>query len=424
MKSSNRTRDTVVVGAGIVGVATALNLLRAGRSVTLIDRRAPGEETSSGNGGILVSSSIVPVTVPGLLRKVPQMLASRKGALFFRWNYLPRMMPWLVRYLSHCRPDEARRIAAGLAPLVADSLDEHQHLSKGTHAQRRIRPRPYAFVYRDRASFEADAFAWRIREENGISWRTVEGDAVSEMEPALNPVYRYLAIFDHQHGTIDGPGEYVKELAGAFAEEGGSLEQREIMELKRKADGRIILRASGESIEAEFIVIAAGAWSGRLLASIGVKVPLESERGYHVELLSPSMTPHHALMLTDAKCVVTPMNERVRLAGLVEFGGLDAGPSQAPIRSLVALARRAFPKLTFERHTEWMGHRPAPSDSLPVIGSVPGCRGLMLAFGHHHVGMTSGPKTGRLISDLITGRQPQLEMSPYSVSRFSGAALR
>jgi D-amino-acid dehydrogenase len=422
--SVNRVTDTVVVGAGIVGVATALNLLRAGQSVTLIDRLAPGEETSSGTGGILVSSSIVPVTVPGLLRKAPRMLASRDGPLYMRWTYLPRLMPWLLRYLSHCRPEETRRIATALAPLVADSLDEHQRLAEGTAAMRRICPRPYALAYRDRAAFQADAFAWRLREENDISWRTVEGDAILELEPALNPVYRHLAIFDHQHGTIDGPGEYVKDLASAFVGEGGSLEQREITELRRNADGKVLLSARGEIIEAEHIVIAAGAWSGRLLASIGVKVPLETERGYHIELLRPSMTLHHALMLTDAKCVVTPMRERVRLAGLVEFGGLDAGPSKAPIRNLLALAGRAFPKLTFERHTEWMGHRPAPSDSLPVIGSVPGCRGLMLAFGHHHVGMTSGPKTGRLISDLITGRQTQLDLSPYHVSRFAGAALR
>jgi D-amino-acid dehydrogenase len=420
--SVNGVTNTVVVGAGIVGVATALNLLRAGQSVTLIDRLAPGEETSSGTGGILVSGSIVPVTVPGLIRKAPRMLARADGPLFIRWTYLPCLIPWLLRYLSHCRAGETRRIATALAPLVADSLDEHQRLAEGTAAMRRICPRTYAFAYRDRAAFQADAFAWRLREENAISWRTVEGDAISELEPALNPVYRHLVIFDHQHGTIDGPGEYVKDLASAFVGEGGKLEQREITELRRNTDGKVLLSASGEMIEAEHIVIAAGAWSGRLLASIGVKVPLESERGYHIDLLNPSITLNNALMLTDAKCVATPMTGKVRLAGLVEFGGLDAGPSQAPIRNLIALAGRAFPKLTFERHTEWMGHRPAPADSLPIIGAVPGCPGLFVAFGHHHVGMTSGPKTGRLISDLITGRQAQLDMSPYQISRFGGAS--
>ena len=414
----------VVVGAGIVGVATAINLLRAGRRVVLLDRQAPGEGTSCGSGGILVSSSIVPVTVPGLLTKAPRMLARSDGPLYLRWRYLPRLMPWLLRYLSHCRAGATRRIAMGLAPLVADSLDEHRRLARGSAAERRIQARPYAMVYRDRAAFLADAFAWRLREEQGITWQTVEGDALAELEPALNPAYRHAAILSHQHGTLDEPGEYIKELAQTFVEEGGSVEQREVTALVRKADGKVALRCNGDAREAEHIVVAAGAWSGRLLASIGVRIPLESERGYNIELLEPSTTLRHAIMLTDAKCVVTPMSGKLRVAGLVEFAGLDAGPSAAPIRTLIALASCAFPKLTFERHTEWMGHRPAPADSLPVIGKVPGCSGLSVAFGHHHVGMTSGPRTGRLVADLILGRQPQTDISPYQASRFAGASGR
>jgi len=424
MKSPANAKSAVVVGAGIVGVATAINLLRAGCRVTLIDRQAPGEGTSSGSGGILVSGSIVPVTVPGLLRKAPRMLARRNGPLYMRWSYLPRLMPWLLRYMSHCRADETRRIAAALAPLVADSLDEHRLLARGTAAEGRIRSGAYAIVYRDRAAYAADAFAWRLREENGITWRTVEGDAVAEFEPGLNPVYRHLAIFDDQHGYIDEPGEYVKDLARAFVEEGGTLDQREITAMIRNADSSVVLCADGQNILADNIVIAAGAWSGRLLATIGVKVPLESERGYHIDLLKPSIRVKNAMMFPDAKCVATPMTGKVRIAGLVEFGGLDAGPSQAPIRTLKAVVTRMFPKLTFERHVEWMGHRPAPADSLPVLGAVPGCRGLTVAFGHHHVGIASGPRTGRLIADQIVGRPPQLDMSPYVVTRFAGACPR
>ena len=419
-----REPEIVVVGAGIVGVATALNLLRAGRSVTLIDRQAPGEGTSFGSGGILASSSIVPLTVPGLIRKAPGMLVRSDGPLYLRWSYLLCLMPWLLRYLSHCRVDETRRIATALASLVVDSLDEHRRLAKGTAAERRIHSKAYAIVYRDRAAFDADAFAWHLREENGITWRTVEGEAVAELEPALNSAYRYLAIFDHQHGTIDEPGEYIKDLARVFVAEGGCLEQREITALIRNADGRIVLCVDGQKLEADNIIIAAGAWSGRLLASIGVKVPLESQRGYHIDLLNPSTTLNNAMLFTDAKCVVTSMTGKLRLAGLVEFAGLDAKPSHAPIRTLITLISRMFPKLTFERYTEWMGHRPALTDSLPVIGAVPGCPGLLVAFGHHHVGITSGAKTGRLMADLIIGRPSQMDMSPYQESRFGGASLR
>jgi D-amino-acid dehydrogenase len=415
--------NVIVVGAGIVGVATALNLLRAGRSVTLIDRQAPGKGTSFGSGGILASSSIVPLTMPGLIWKAPGMLVKSNGPLYLRWSYLLRLMPWLLHYLQHCRADETRRIATALAPLVVDSLDEHRRLAKGTAAENRIHSKAYAVVYRDRAAFAADAFAWYLRKENGITWRTVEGEAVAELEPSLNSAYRYLAIFDHQHGTIDEPGEYIKDLARAFVAEGGCLEQREVKALIRNADGRVALCTDGQNLEADHIIIATGAWSGRLLASIGVNIPLESQRGYHIELLNPSTTINNAMLLADAKCVVTTMSGKLRLAGLLEFGGLDAKPSQMPIRTLIALISRMFPKLTFEQHTEWMGHRPALPDSLPVIGAVPGYSGLLAAFGHHHVGITSGPKTGRLMANLITGRQSQLDMSPYQVSRFGSTSL-
>lgn len=416
-------REVVIVGAGIVGVATALNLLRAGRSVTLIDRQAPGKGASFGSGGILSSSSIVPLTMPGLIRKAPGMLIKPNGPLYLRWSYLLRLMPWLLHYLKHCRADETRRIAAALVPLVVDSLDEHRRLAKGTAAENRIHSKDYAVVYRDRAAFAKDAFAWYLRKENDITWRIVEGEAVAELEPALNSAYRYLAIFDHQHGTIDEPGEYIKDLARTFVAEGGCLEQREVKAMIRNADGRVALCTDGQNLEADHIIIAAGAWSGRLLASIGVNIPLESQRGYHIELLNPSTTINNAMLLADAKCVVTTMSGKLRLAGLLEFGGLDAKPSQMPIRTLIALISRIFPKLTFEQHTEWMGHRPALPDSLPVIGAVPGCSGLLVAFGHHHVGITSGPKTGRLMANLVIGRQSQLDMSPYQVSRFDSASL-
>jgi len=412
---------SVVVGAGIVGVAAAINLLRAGQSVTLIDRQVPGEGCSAGSGGILVSSSIVPVTLPGLVWKAVRMLVRPDGPLYLRWRYLPSMAPWLVRYLSHCRTSEAHRIAAALTPLVADSLDEHRHLAKGTAAERLIRETAYAFVYRNREAFAADTFAWRLREENGINWRVVEGGAVAEFEPALNAAYRYLAVFDGQHGFIDDPASYIRGLVNAFVAEGGCFRQLEIKALTRDASGRVALCAEGQNIHADDIVIAAGAWSGRLLATIGVGIPMESERGYHVELLGPSVKLNNALMIADAKCVVTPMSGRLRLAGLVEFGGLEAGPSEAPIRTLAALAGRMFPRLTFERQTAWMGHRPATVDSLPVIGAVPGCVGLTVATGHHHIGLTSGPRTGRLVADLIIGRQSQLPLLPYRVSRFADA---
>jgi len=416
-------RNTVVVvGAGIVGIATALCLQRHGRDVVLIDRLEPGEGASFGNAGVLASSSIIPVTVPGLLAKVPKLLVDPLGPLYLRWSYLPRMLPWLFDYLRHCSEKRVRHIARHMAPLVADSLDEHQRLAEQTPAASRIVTKPYSFVFPDRAAFEADRLAWALRAGHDISWDIVEGGAVRAQEPTLAPRYKCLVCLRHQHGLIDHPGAYVKELARAFAAAGGRIVTGSVTGFLRTGHRVTGVATEAEEIVADTVVVAAGAWSARLLKSAGIHVPLESERGYHIELRKPSIMPNGALMIADGKFVATPMGNDLRLAGLVEFGGLDAAASAAPIRTLLKRAEMVFPGITYEDHTEWLGHRPAISDSLPVLGPVDSHPGLVLAFGHHHVGMTSGPRTGRLIADLIVGRHPNIDLSPYNVARFSKAA--
>ncbi len=419
MPADQTTHGTVaVIGAGVIGIATALNLLREGRDVVLIDREAPGEGASFGNAGVLASSSIIPVTVPGLMFKVPKMLADPLGAVYLRWSYLPRMAPWLLKYLRHCTESSVRHIARHMAPLVADSLDEHQRLAQGTSAAARITTMPYSFVYSDRSVFEGDPLAWGLREEHGIPWDITEGDAVREQEPTLASKYKCLVNLRHQHGTIDHPGDYIKDLARAFTTGGGRIETADVTGFERSG-GRItgVTTATG-TVSAETVVVAAGAWSARLLKSLGINVPMETERGYHVELIKPSIKPNGALMIADGKFVATPMGDELRLAGLVEFGGLDAGPSKAPINTLLKRAEIVFPGIEYESNTEWLGHRPAVSDSLPVMGPVDDHPGLVLAFGHHHVGLTSGPRTGRLIADMVMGKQLNQDMASYNVARF------
>ncbi|MEK9754045.1 MAG: FAD-binding oxidoreductase [Rhodospirillaceae bacterium] len=411
--------SVIVVGAGIVGTATALNLQRRGRPVTLVDRAEPGEGTSYGSGAILVPSSIIPVTTPGLIGKLPSMLSDPLGPVYMRWSYLPRMLPWLMRYLAQTKPERVRHVARHMAPMVADSLDEHRALAAGTAAERYIHSLPYAFVFKSRAAFEADPFAWDLRRENGISWRTLEGDAVAEAEPALSQDYRFLAIFDDQHGLIDAPGDYIKALAGALAAGGGEIVSAEVKGFLRDGNRITGIETDRGRHEAETTVIAAGAWSARLLTTLGLDIPMETERGYHLDLLDPSMKPNMAMMIADGKFVCSPMPSRLRIAGLVEFGGLDAGPSAAPVNTLKTRLARVFPSLTYGEMKPWLGHRPAPVDSLPILGPIRGLDGLVCAFGHHHVGLTSGPRTARLIADMVAGRQPNIDLSPYSPGRFT-----
>lgn len=410
-------KHAAIIGAGIVGVSTAVWLQRAGWRVTLIDGKGVGEGASYGNGGVLASCSIIPVTVPGLLMKAPRMLLDPGQPLFLKWGYVPKLLPWLVKYLSHANAADVRRIAAAMHPIVGDSLADHQALSQGTGAEGWVVPSDYLFLYRDRAHFEGDAFGWSIRKAHGFEWDVLEGQAFREYDPAYGGDIG-LAVRLGGHGRISDPGRYVKQLAAHVVANGGRMIEANadaILVEEGRATG---VRAGGENVPADSVVLTAGAWSGPLARQLGLKVPLESERGYHLELWEPNIMPRAPVMVASGKFVATPMEGRLRLAGIVEFGGLEAAPSRTPFELLEKNIRAAIPGISWKEKTEWMGHRPAPSDSIPVIGEAPGVAGAFLGFGHHHVGLTGGPKTGRLLSQLISGQRPNIDLAVYSPKRF------
>ncbi len=412
-------RKTIaILGAGIVGVSTALWLQRDGHDVILIDRNAPGEGASFGNGGVLASCSVVPVTVPGLLRKAPRMLFDPKQPLFLKWGYLPRLAPWLVKYLGHANAADTRRIAQAMFPIVGDSLNDHLALSHGTGAERFVVPADYLYAYAGRAQFEADAFGWGLRREAGFVWEELEAEALAAYDPVYAP-HLGFAVRMGGHGRITDPGAYVKALARHAERQGGRVLRAEITGIVQE-HGRVTgVRAGGVTVACDAAVLALGAWSKPLADSLGLSVPLETERGYHLELWEPSVMPRSPVMIASDKFVATPMDGRLRLAGIVEFGGLEAAPSRAPFNLLRDNIRAAIPGLTWAHEVEWMGHRPAPADSIPVIGEAPQVKGAWLGFGHHHVGLTGGPRTGQLLAQMIAGRTPNVDVTPYSPSRFT-----
>jgi len=411
-------RTVAIVGAGIVGVSTAIWCLRDGHDVILVDRKGPAEGASHGNGGVLASCSIIPVTVPGLLRKAPRMLLDPNQPLFLKWGYLPRLAPWLRSYLSNGTVAGVERRAAALHPIIGDSLADHQALAQGTGAEGWIVPSDYVFLYDTRAMYEGDAFGWNIRRRHGIEWEVLEGDALRAYDPALGPRFA-LAARCGDHGRIADPGRYVKDLAQHAVSKGARLVIGDATDVAREGGRVTDLRIGGETIPCDAVVLAAGAWSKGLAQKLGVTVPIESERGYHLELWEPSVMPRAPVMVASGKFVATPMEGRIRLAGVVEFGGLDAPASRAPFRLLEKNIRAAMPGLTWKRTVEWMGHRPSVADSIPLIGEVPGTEGAYFGFGHDHVGLTGGPKTGQILSRLISGRRPNIDLSPYSPARFT-----
>ncbi|MEM9125440.1 MAG: FAD-binding oxidoreductase [Pseudomonadota bacterium] len=411
-------KTIAIIGAGIVGVSAAIWLQRDGHDVILIDKAGPGEGASYGNGGVLASCSIVPVTVPGLLRKAPKMLLSPAQPLFLKWGYLPKLIPWLKKYLSHANVADVERIAAALTPIIGDSFNDHKALAAGTGADRWIEPSDYLFLYENRAHFESDAFAWTIRRKQGFHWDELEGQAFHDYDPVFSEDIGFATRLT-DHGHITDPGRYVKDLALHVEKNGGRIIRASVDDVIRDA-GRVTgVRAGAETIACDTAILTAGIWSGPLAKRLGVSVPLESERGYHLELVDPSAMPRSPVMVSSGKFVATPMDGRIRLAGIVEFGGLDGPPSRAPFELMRENARAVFQGITWKEEVEWMGHRPAPADSIPIIGEVPGIQGAYMGFGHHHVGLTGGPKTGHLLAQMIAGRTPNTDVSVYAPSRFT-----
>lgn len=412
------SKTVAIIGAGIVGVSTAIWLQRDGHKVILIDKAGPAEGTSYGNGGVLASVACVPVTGPGLIKRAPRMALDPNQPLFLRWGYLPKLMPWIWKYLSHANEADTRRISAAVAQIVGDSLADHQALSEGTGAESFVKPSDYLFLYNDRAHFEGDGLVWDIRRAQGFAWDEWDRGAIAAYDPIYADDFK-MGIRLGNHGRISDPGGYVKALARHVENAGGQFIKAMVEDVVVETGAVTGVRANGDLIACDACVVATGIWSGPLAEKLGIKVPLESERGYHLELWEPSRMPKAPAMVASGKFVVTPMEGRIRLAGVVEFGGLDAAPSKAPLDLLRKNAKAAFPGLTWQREEEWMGHRPAPADSIPVIGEVPMAKGVFMGFGHHHIGLTGGPKTGRLLAQMISGKKPNIDVGVYSPARYA-----
>lgn len=417
MSTQEKSPHTVVIGAGINGVAAAIWLRRAGHRVTLVDRQAPGEGTSHGNAGVLASCSVVPVTTPGLLRKAPGMLLDPDSPLFMRWSYLPRMLPWLAGYLANANDADTRRITTDLTYIIGDSLEQHQDLAGNTAADQWLVPSDYQFAYRNRQEFDADAYVWKLRRDNGFEPEILEGRAVQEKEPALGSSIAMLAVMRDRHGHIRSPGLYVKSLAEVFRELGGTIIQSDVQGFELVDDKLTAINTEQGPLVCDTAVLATGIWSTPFGRKLGIKVPMESERGYHVIFREPSECVSVPTMIASGKFVATPMHDGMRCAGIVEFGGLKKGPSRKPIELLMRQVNQLMPDLEYRDTVEWMGHRPAPTDSLPFIGQIRGT-GIYTAFGHQHVGLTGGAKTGRLVAGLISGEQDPEELSAFRPDRF------
>ena len=412
------SQKIAVIGAGIVGVSTAEWLRRDGHDVTLIDRNDPGQpaQTSYGNAGILAASSFIPVPVPGLLSKVPKMLMDPLGPLHLKWGYLPRLLPWLIPFLRRANKKDMEATAHALATIVTDAVEQHRMLAIGTTAEAFITPGIYAFLYRSQAACEGDEMGHALRRELGTKVEFRDRARLLEEDPHLGTEYNYAACH-MDHGWITDPGGYVAALYDHFRGQGGAFLQGEVDDIRPKGDGAEVV-LGGATHGFDKAVLAGGAWSAKLAKNLGHKPGLETERGYHLVLENPSHMPPFPYMITDGKFVATPMAAGLRCAGQVEFGGLTAPRSEAPYKIVKTRIKQLYPTLEWDGEDRWMGHRPSTIDSIPFIGPSPKAPQIHFAFGAQHIGLTTGPKTGRLIADIIGGRKPNIDMQPFRVGRF------
>jgi D-amino-acid dehydrogenase len=414
----------VVIGAGIVGLAATIALLRDGHAVTLLDPGEPGGEqaASYGNGTLLNPSSVVPMSAPGLWRKVPGYLADPLGPLTIRWQYLPRLLPWLLRFVQ--AGATAEKVAAtgrGLQPLLADAPARHKALAEAAGVGDLITRQGVLFVFPDRAAFEAEALSWRIRRDNGTRWLELDEDELRQREPALDRRYRF-GILVEENGQCRDPGAYAAALARHAAAQGATILRRAATGFRIESGRLRAVRTAEGDIACDKAVIAAGAWSKPLAREAGDRVSLETERGYHIVIPNPGITPRYPVMPSDGKmaCVMTPAG--LRVAGQVELAGLVAAPNWQRAAALLRFARTVFPGLPADLRPDsvrmWMGHRPSTPDGLPCLGPASGCADIVHAFGHGHVGLAAAATTGQIATDLVAGRTPALDLAPYAAARF------
>jgi len=409
-------RTALVIGAGITGIAAAEWLRRDGVAVTVIDRTAPGDpnQTSFGNAGLLARSAVLPLSEPGMLLASARMVFDPNSPLFLRWTHLPRLAPWLLRFFGSGRHDRMMRGVDALTSIVTDAVDQHAALAAGTDAARFIQRGPYAYMFRNRAEYDRHRLDWDMRRRAGFRVTELEGAALAAHDANLSDRYGFAAMLE-DHGWLGDPGAYVAALAGHFQDNGGKILTGDVTEI---AAGRVTL-ADGQRFGADRIILATGAWSDALTRQRGLRTLVEPERGYHLFLTGPSFQPAHPFMVAEAHCVLTPMDKGLRVAGISEWGGFSRKKSPGPLDLLKKRLKQVYPTLTWKAEETWLGFRPTTPDSLPHIGSPKDDPSIICAFGAQHIGLTLGPRMGRLAADIATGRKPNLDLTPFRPDRFS-----
>ncbi|MFP7569453.1 NAD(P)/FAD-dependent oxidoreductase [Marivita sp. S2033] len=410
-------RDVTVLGAGIVGICTALSLIERGLNVRLVDRGDPGQATSFGNAGVISPWSIVPQSMPGVWKKIPGWLMDPLGPVSIKPSYLPQLTGWGLRFLAQGKRERVREISAAMDTLNHDCISLYRHHLAGTGHESLIRDSCYIHAFRDGNAARLDSFDNELRRAAGADLERVDGNTLREIEPALSEEFEAAIVIKGQARAL-APGRIGEVLFDKFKDLGGVFSSATVHGIQpMEAGGWRYVTDDGEHTASK-LVMAMGVWSAELLRPLGIKVPLQSERGYHVTFTEPGITLNNSIMDVDMKFVASSMEDGLRVAGTAEFAGLDSPINEKRLAGLVTLAGKLSPDLNANAFTKWSGQRPSLPDSLPCIGEFDGFPDLIAAFGHSHYGLMMAPKTGRIVAELAAGGRPNIDLSPYRPNRF------
>ena len=409
--------DTIVLGAGIVGTSVAVHLAKRGVSVALVDRGGPGEGTSYGNTGIIEGNTIFPAAFPSSFAALLRVALKRAPEANYHLSFLPQVAPWLMQFRAASRPQRLIETARLMRPLFAHALAEHEALLAEAGATRFLRKQGWLKLYRSRRAFEALKSELALAQEFGIPHRALDADGARELEPSLAPVFRH-AVYWERAASVTNPLAVTQAYAARFCALGGVVMRGDARPLRR-VNAHWRLEMPEGPIDADHAVVALGPFAPDVLRPLGIALPLGLKRGYHHHYRGTgnAALSRPVVDIENGYCLA-PMEQGIRLTTGAEFAARDAPPTPVQFERLLPAARGLFPLGTPLEASPWMGSRPCFPDSRPVIGPAPGQRGLWLAYGHAHWGLTLGAATGRLLAEMMSGATPFCDPAPYAAERF------
>ena len=416
---SNKKKSIIVIGGGIVGVATALKLQLDGHQIRLIDRSRPGRETSYGNAGVLSDSSVYVLNNPGLIRALPALLLNRSNGLRYNPLFVMKRIGWIIRFLSHCRPSHVRHAAKSLRAILLLSLDQHKKWIKDAGANHLLRQGGGWFkLFRSQKAFAKYGAEMNMMRDVGVNFTVFEREKIRQIEPSLSSIY-YKGVLMDETCSVSSPVDLTDAYVGMFVAAGGEVERAVVTGLNRDENGWQVKCEIGGSRRSNDVVLAAGAWSAEIAGWLGYNIPMAWERGYHLHF-DPGKEPLLSRPILDVEggFSVAPMREGLRVTSGVELIDRDAPPNFEQIAASAELAGEAITLNQQVEDTPWMGRRPTLVDSLPMIGPAPRHDGLWFNFGHHHLGLSMAPGSALLLGSLINGDLTPIDPLPFKVSRF------